>query len=380
MNLGFWGNVPRPSEVPSRRDEGGPKPFLVQAPMLDVTDAAFRRIIAKYGKFTRPDGTVGGGPDVMFTEFVSADGLCSRGREKLLPMLWFTDAERPIVAQIFSADPGKVREASALVCKLGFDGVDINMGCPDRNVMRQGSGAALIRTPEKAREIIRAAKEGAGPLPVSVKTRVGDRSDDELERWVPELLAEGIAALTIHARTRADMSKVPARWATVRRAVEIRDRAGVHTLIIGNGDVPDVPAALARAKETGCDGVMIGRGMLGNPWLFSGLRCKPENSPERSRRSETYIPTVEEKLRVLVEHAALFEELYGADPSTDSTSSPRAGSGSHNIKNFDVMRKHFKAYVSGFPGAADIRAELMGTEDSWGVQAVVDKYIANSVQ
>lgn len=299
--------------------------------MLDVTDAAFRALIAKYGK-----------PDVMWTEFVSADGLCSRGREKLLPMLRFTDAERPIVAQLFSADPEKVREASALVAELGFDGVDINMGCPDRNVMKQGSGAALIKDSAVARRLIRAAREGVGDtIPVSVKTRTGDRSDDELEEWVPELLAEEPAALTVHARTRADMSKVPARWETVRRAVALRDAAGLKTLIIGNGDVPDVSTALARAEETGCDGVMIGRGMFGNPWVF---------------RRDGYQPTTEEKLRVLAEHTALFEELYGA-------------------RKFDVMKKHFKAYVLGFEGAVDLRADLMGCKNAQMVSMVISRYM-----
>lgn len=345
MDIGFWKNLPRP--------------FLVQAPMLDVTDAAYRRIIAKYGKLARqesdgglarPDGIASGGshpsvasceggPAVMFTEFVSADGLCSRGREKLLPMLKFTDAERPIVAQIFSADSGKIREAAALVRELGFDGVDLNMGCPDKNVMKQGSGAALIKNPAKARELIRAAREGAGSLPVSVKTRVGDRSDDELDQWVPELLAEEPAALTVHARTRADMSKVPARWATVRRTVELRDAAGVLTRIVGNGDVADVRAALARAEETGCDGVMIGRGMFGNPWVW---------------RQDGYMPTTEEKLRVLVEHTTLFEELF-------------------SNRNFSVMKKHFKAYVNGFPGALELRARLMEAENAAGVSKIIDE-------
>jgi nifR3 family TIM-barrel protein len=321
MEMGFWGKLP--------------KPFLAQAPMLDVTDAAFRQIIAKYGK-----------PDVMWTEFVSADGLYSRGREKLLPMLRFTDAERPIVAQLFSADPAKMREASALVAELGFDGVDINMGCPDKNVMKQGSGAALIRDAKRAREIIRAAWEGVeGKIPVSVKTRTGDRSDDELDQWVPELLSEEPAALTVHARTRADMSKVPARWEAVRRAVALRDASGLKTLIIGNGDVADVPAALARAEETGCDGVMIGRGIFGNPWVF---------------RRDGYQPTTEEKLRVLAEHAALFEELLG-------------------VRKFEVMKKHVKAYVSEFEGAADIRAELMECNNSRMVSATIDKYIEKGV-
>ncbi len=344
MQNGFWGKLP--------------KPFFAQAPMADVTDAAFRRIIAKYGK-----------PDVMWTEFVSADGVCSAGRDALLPSLWFTDAERPIVAQIFSADPGKIREAAALVRELGFDGVDINMGCPDKNVVKQGAGAALIKTPKVAQEVIRAARDGvrsAGRrIPVSVKTRIGD-AKDALAEWLPYLLETEPAAVTVHARTRKEMSKVPARWELVSEAVEIRDRLGSKTLIIGNGDVRSVDEGMEKARESGADGVMVGRGIFGNPWLFSGLRRKPENSPELVEG----LPSAQERLRILVEHATLFRELY-MNPST--------GSGSHHIKSFDVMRKHFKAYVNGFPGAAELRAELMKTMDSRGVSVTIDKYIGNGV-
>ena len=166
--------------------------------MANVTDAAFRRIIAKYGK-----------PDVIWTEFVSADGLLSKGRDKLLIDLEYSEAERPIVAQLFSGNPEKMYEAAKLVKKLGFDGLDINMGCPDRSIEKSGAGAALIRNPNLARAVLRSAKEGAGGLPVSVKTRLG-YNKDILDDWLPELLAEKPAAVTIHARTRKEMSKVPA--------------------------------------------------------------------------------------------------------------------------------------------------------------------------
>jgi nifR3 family TIM-barrel protein len=334
-----------------------PKPFYALAPMLDVTDAAFRRIIAKYGK-----------PDVMCTEFVSADGLCSRGREKLLPMLAFTPSERPIVAQIFSASPEKIREAAALIRELGFDGVDINMGCPDRNVVKQGAGAALIKSPKLAREIIRAAKEGVqGKIPVSVKTRTGD-SRDSLEEWLPELLSEEPAAVTIHARTRKDLSKVPARWALVREAVEIRNKLGSKTLIIGNGDVKSVEEARERADATGCDGVMLGRAIFGNPWLFSGLvraqRDSQTESPATGRVAR--IPSREEKLRVLVEHTKLFEELYASLSVSGSQ---------FRVKNFDVMKKHFKAYVTGWDGASELRMKLMEAKTAGKVGEVVEGFL-----
>ena len=194
----------------------------MQAPMEDVTDAAFRRLIAKYGKAPRTDGGRGG-PDVMFTEFTSADGLVlapEAGQRALRKKLIFSPEERPIVAQLFTAVPERMEKAARIVAELGFDGVDINMGCPVAEVVRQNCGAALIKNPALARELIRAAKESG--LPVSIKTRIG-YDTNELETWLPELLAEEPAAVTLHARTRKEMSDVPARWDTVARAVAIRD-------------------------------------------------------------------------------------------------------------------------------------------------------------
>ena len=184
------------------------KPFLVVAPMADVTDASFRRMIAKYSAHTRADGTVGG-PDVMWTEFVAADGLMRatpEGKMKLMADLKYSEEERPIVAQLFSSNPEYMEQAASLCRELGFDGVDINMGCPDRTIEKQGCGSAMIKTPEIAKEIIRYSKRGAGNVPVSVKTRLG-YNHDELEEWLPALLSQSPAAITIHARTRKDMSK-----------------------------------------------------------------------------------------------------------------------------------------------------------------------------
>src|SRR3989338_2438042 len=235
-----------------------PKPLLVQAPMEDVTDAAFLRLIARYGK-----------PSVMFSEFTSADGLVlapEEGKTKLLKKLLYSEEERPIVAQLFTAVPARMEAAARLTADLGFDGIDINMGCPDKAVEKSGCGAALIKNPSLARELIRAAKKSG--LPVSVKTRIGYNTD-QLDAWLPELLAEEPAAVTIHARTRKEMSDVPARWDTVARAVALRDSLGSKTLILGNGDVKDIADARAKAAETKCDGVMLGRAVYGNPWLFS---------------------------------------------------------------------------------------------------------------
>lgn len=334
-----------------------PKPIFVLAPMADVTDAPFRQIIAKYSKHQRSDGTLGG-PDVMWTEFVSADGLMRatpEGKKKLLADLLYSEAERPIVAQLFSAHPEYMQQAARLVKELGFDGIDINMGCPDRSIEKQGCGAAMIRKPKLAQEIIRAAKQGGEGLPVSVKTRIG-YTHDELEEWLPALLSEHPAVITVHARTRKEMSKVPARWERVQRAVEIRDALqGVEwqkinpnsspTLIFGNGDVRSVEHAETLVRDTGADGVMLGRAIFGNPWLFHPQQ-KFEDIPLR------------ERLLVMIEHTKLFEEMLP-------------------FKNFSVMKKHYKAYVQGFPGAHELRAQLMEAPSAKAVETVVNNFLEN---
>lgn len=308
------------------------KPIFVLAPMADVTDSAFRSIIAKYGK-----------PHVMWTEFVSADGLVSAGREILKMDLRFSEAERPIVAQLFSSNPEKMEQAARLVQDLGFDGVDINMGCPDRSIEKQGAGASLIKNPSLAKEIIRGAKRGAPNIPISVKTRVG-YNKNEIDTWIPTLLEEEPAVLTLHARTRKEMSKVPAHWDDVKRVVEIRDRIGSPTLIFGNGDVKNLEEARRKVEETGCDGVMIGRGIFGNPWLFA-----------------EYEPKQDEKLKVMVEHTKLFEkEMTG-------------------VKSFALMKKHYKAYVNNFDGAKELREELMNAINANEVEEIVNIFLEKSI-
>ena len=298
------------------------KPILALAPMADVTDPAFRRIIAKYGK-----------PDVFWTEFVSSDGLFLGGYDSLIKDLAFTDSERPIVAQFFTASPEMMRRAASLASDLGFDGVDINMGCPDKTVQKHGAGAALIKTPQLAQELIRAAKQGADSLPVSVKTRIG-WNENELETLLPALLEAEPAVITIHARTRNELSLVPARWDLIKRAVEIRNAEGSGTLILGNGDVSSVADASQQAKETGCDGVMLGRAIFGNPWLFA--KPSPKILPQQ-------------KLEVLVEHTKLFEELLPHKP-------------------FAIMKKHFKSYVAGWDRAKELRIKLMAAKNASEVE------------
>ena len=318
-----------------------PNGIMVLAPMADVTDPAFRRIIAKYGK-----------PDVMWTEFVSADGLFLGGFEHLVKDLAFTNEERPIVAQFFTSKPEMMRKAAELAVDLGFDGIDINMGCPDKSIEKQGAGSAHIKNPKLAQEVILSAMEGAKKvgknLPVSVKTRIG-YNKNELETWLPMILETNPAVVTIHARTRKEMSLVPARWEHVKRAVEIRDSFvdsrgnKSQTLIFGNGDVLDLNDADKKVLETGCDGVMMGRAIFGNPWCFN----------RKINRDDVSIP---DRLRVMVEHTKLFEELL-----------PH--------KSFAIMKKHYKAYVNGWDGAKELRLKLMETKTANEVEEIVQEYL-----
>jgi len=320
------------------------KPFFVLAPLADVTDAPFRRMIAKYSSHTRPNGTVGG-PDVMWTEFVSADGLIratEEGKQKLMADLLYSEEERPIVAQLFSSNPEYMEKAARLCFELGFDGIDINMGCPDKSIEKQGCGSAMIKDPQRAKEVIEAAKKGAQGLPVSVKTRLG-YNKDELETWLPALLRCEPAAITVHARTRKEMSKVPARWERVARAVEIRNELQSDTLILGNGDVQSLEDAQSKADATGADGIMLGRAIFGNPWLFHPTK-------------DLSIVSQEERLAVMLEHTKLFEELL-----------PH--------KNFAVMKKHYKAYINGFDGAKELRNELMELSSSEKMPQMLDAFL-----
>lgn len=345
--------------------------------MADVTDAAFRRMMAKYSRHTRADGTQGGA-DVSWTEFVAADGLVRatpEGKQKLMADLIYSEEERPIVAQLFTRHPEHMEYAARLCLELGFDGVDINMGCPAGAIIDQGCGAAMIKTPDIARAVIQAAKRGAksddGGIPVSVKTRLGYNTD-QLEEWIPVLLAEKPAALTVHARTRKEMSKVPARWERLTRVVALRNELSPETKIIGNGDVLSAEDGYHKIAATGVDGAMVGRALFGNPWFFHPTRRLPTRltalpthgvNRDTIMTNDTSVTDVEyigitERLRVLVEHTNLFAELLP-------------------FKNFAIMKKHYKAYVGGWHGAAELRHLLMEQDSPAAVAAVVDEYLAS---
>lgn len=291
------------------------KPFFILAPMADVTDMAFRQIVVSCSK-----------PDVLYTEFVSCDGLCSeKGKPKLMPHLAFKENERPIMAQFFGANPDNFYKCAQFAVELGFDGIDINMGCPAGKIVKHDSGAGLIRNPELAKKIIQETKRGAGSLPVSVKTRIG-YNKIITEEWVRSLIEAEPASITIHGRTMKEMSKVPAHWDEIGKAAVLCREAGIP--IIGNGDVMTYAEGMEKAEQYGLDGIMVGRAIFSNPWFFD-----PNIDPIKKTRQERIV--------LLKKHIQNFIELWGND------------------KNFAVMRRFIKVYISGWPGAKELRTKLM---------------------
>ncbi len=336
------------------------KPIIGLSPMDGVTDASFRFITAKHG-----------GPDVTFTEFVNVEAAFF-APHTLLRDLTYSEIERPVIAQIYGHTPELFYKVAHLVCELGFDGLDINMGCPAKKVATKGSGAALIRTPELARKIIQSARQGiqdwrdgqtladlgvdtvfSGGLadrlkggkgiaaercsiPLSVKTRIG-YDDIVVEEWMQSLLEENLAAITLHGRTLKQGYKGSADWEAIGRAVEIAKKSA--TLILGNGDLKDMEGVRRRVHETGVDGVLLGRAAQGNPWIF-----RAKNQAKQSFRSGVTIPSpsiaLEERFRVLLEHSRHFEKY-------------------NSIRNFVGMRKHLAWYCCDSPGAAELRARMV---------------------
>lgn len=307
-----------------------PRPFFVLAPMEDVTDVVFRHVVTEAGR-----------PDVFFTEFTNSVSYCHpEGRNSVRGRLTFTEDEQPMVAHIWGDEPKYFREMSIGMAKEGFSGIDINMGCPVPNVAGNGRGSGLIKRPEVAAELIEAAK--AGGLPVSVKTRLGYLKVDEWKEWLTHLLKQDIANLSIHLRTKKEMSKVDAHWELIPEIVELRNEIAPHTLITINGDIPDRKTGLELAEKYGVDGVMIGRGIFHNPYAF-------EKEPREHSSKELL-----ELFRI---HLDLFDK-YTVDE-------PRA---------FKPLRRFFKIYVKGIRGASDLRAQLMETETTNDVRALLDEF------
>lgn len=287
------------------------------APMEGVSDTVFRRVVIRAGR-----------PDLMFSEFTSADGMASRGYPYAAKRLVFKPEEQPLIAQIWGNRPENIFRAAKLVKNLGFDGIDINMGCPVRAVVSKGGGAALIGEPKLAGRMIEAARAGAEGLPVSVKTRLGIDAPVTKE-WIGYLLKQELAAITVHGRTARELSKVQANWDEIGRAVDLKRQMGVKTLIIGNGDVKSRNQADDLVRRVGVDGVMIGRGVLENPWVFSGRNIQPSKT---------------EKLALLNYHLDLFDQTW------------------QNTKPWVTLRRFYKIYLRGFRGAIRLRNELMTAE------------------
>jgi len=290
--------------------------------MDDVTDSVFRRIVADCAK-----------PDLFFTEFVNVDGLQSPGRPKLLKKIQFTPGEQPLIAQLWGKNPENYYKTAQELVEMGFAGIDINMGCPAKTEVKNGCCAALINNRPLALEIIKATQEGAaGRIPVSVKTRLGFNEIDL--SWPELLLQQNLSMLTIHGRTRKEMSMVPAHWDVIGKVRELRDKIAPDTLFVGNGDVRDRAHAEELAKEYQLDGVMIGRGIFKDPYAFA------EHSPFESM-------TREERIDLYAKHVTLFAETWG-----------------EGQRNIATLNKFCKVYINGFDGSKELREHLMAAQSA----------------
>lgn len=296
-----------------------PKPFFILAPMEAVTDVVFRHVVAYAAK-----------PDVFFTEFVSTAGFASpKGRHSTRGRLTFTSDEQPIVVQIWGKKPEDFEYMAHAMREHGFAGIDINMGCPDKSVVKGGSGSGLIRTPDLAAEIIASAKKAG--LPISVKTRLGDKSVNEWKNWLGFLLEQDIVNLTVHLRTRKEMSKVPAHYELIPEIKQLRDEIAPNTLLTINGDIRDRKHGLELVNKYGIDGIMIGRGVFHNPFAFE----------------KQQIEHTKEELISLLNLQLDLHDKY------DTELEPR---------KYDPLKRYFKIYVRDFPGASELRDKLMHTK------------------
>ena len=302
------------------------KGFTCLAPMEGVTDIAFRQVVAKAAR-----------PDIFFTEFTNVNSYSSeKGRPNALERLRYEPVERPIVAQIWGKNPEMFAETVAAVRDHGYEAVDINMGCPDRHVVATGGGSGLIRTPELAVEILRAAQKVEG-ITVSVKTRLGYTKTDEWRPWLSVLLNEHPAALTIHLRTKKEMSKVDAHYELVPEIVQLKNELSPETKLIINGDIKSATDA-QKFVEQGADGIMIGRCVFQNPFCF-------EKEPKEHTR--------EELLDLMRCHLNLYEK--------------------YKLQPYDPLKHFYKIYINNFPGASDLRAELMQTKTIAEARAIIEK-------
>lgn len=311
-----------------------PQPFFVLAPMDDVTDTVFRQIVGSCAP-----------PDLYFTEFVNVDGLQSPGRSALLKKLQFIDKETPIIAQVWGKNPENYYKTVKELKEMGFAGVDINMGCPVKTVIKNGCCSALINNRELAGEIIDACREGAGPpaggFPISVKTRLGFKGVDF--SWHESLLSKTLNALTIHGRTVAQLSNVPADWDAIRHIRELRDSLSPDTKIIGNGDVLTREQGLELANMHRLDGIMVGRGIFQDPFVFA--RTSPWEDFDKEQRVMLYR-----------RHIELFMQTW-----------------QHGERPIHTLNKFCKIYINGFDGAKELREKLMSCQSGEELLRTLDQ-------
>lgn len=361
-----------------------PRPIMGLSPMDGVTDATFRRVIAQHGR-----------PDVTFTEFTHVHDVC-RGPEFLLNTLIYSELERPVVAQLYGKDPALFYQATHAACELGFDGIDINMGCPSKNVASSGSGAGLIRTPDVAHAIMQATsraihdwangqtleqvgfkpariaaiqamnagRQGAAPvqrrvLPLSVKTRLGYDSVI-VEDWVSHLIQEKPVAITLHGRTLRQMYRGEADWPAIARAAQLVKGTGI--LLLGNGDVQNLNEVVSRVRSTQVDGVLVGRAVLGAPWFFRAKeRARALTQADASDASIHDQPiALEARFALMLDHARQFQAICGPG-------------------QFHRMRKHLGWYCKGFPHAAALRGQMFRVSSAEDVEAMIARYHANQI-
>lgn len=322
MKKNFWNDLP--------------KPFFVLAPMEDVTDVVFRHVIAKAAR-----------PDVFFTEFTNSESYAhTKGKESLRGRLTFTPDEGPIVAHIWGDNPEYFRQMSIGMAEMGYDGIDINMGCPAPNVFKHGRGSGLILRPEVAAEIIQATK--AGGLPVSVKTRLGHTKLDEWKVWLRHVLEQDIANLSIHLRTKTEMSKVDAHWELIPEIKALRDEVAPQTKITINGDIPNAEVGMELALKYDIDGVMIGRGVFHNPFAF-----------EKEQRDVS----PEELLALFKDHLEYYKHFTALEPSLAKP-----------------LHRFFKIYIRDFSGAHDLRINLMETKTIEDIEVILNDFKFPKVQ
>lgn len=331
--MNFWNELPRP--------------FFALAPMEAVTDVVFRHVIARAAP-----------PDLYYTEFTNATGWVHAGDKAIRGRLVRTDDEHPIVAQIWGGEPGDMEQIAHHCRSLGYDGIDINMGCPAKSAVKSG-GSALIRQPDIAVASIQAAKSAG--LPVSVKTRLGYSSTDEWHDWLHLLLQQDIAALTIHLRTKREMSKVPAHWELMPKIIALRDEIAPQTLIIGNGDVEDRAHGLELIERYGCDGVMIGRGVFSDPFAFARSEGRGKKDGGRGESHEGNRKP--ELIDLLKYHLDLYDQ-YAVQTG----------------RPFDTLKRFFKIYIRDFDGASDLRTQLMSCETTDEVRRVIRLILSESYE